>query len=387
LKMFRIGCTVSFALALGACSVTESLNDLTKIEYRTATKAAPLEIPPDMVSPRRDERFMLPDRSAGAGTTFSAYSRERTAERRPAGVAAGVLPEVAGARIERQGTQRWLVVDMPPERVWPIVRSFWIENGFVLRIDSPETGLLETDWAESRPPVPDSWLRNQLSRVLGSLYVTAERDKFRTRLESDGKATEVFVSHRGLTEEFAGAQQESTVWVQRANDPELEAEFLRRLMLRLSPGRAGEAVAAAPGPGPVAAAGSTPAPASKAMLVEFDGRPHVKMQESFERAWRQVGLALDRTGFTVEDRDRSQGTFFVRYVDPEQEVQSPGLLSRVFGSGQKRDLSGKRYRIVVADEQAGARVGVLDEQGNAPSTEADRRIAAQIVSLLREQLK
>jgi outer membrane protein assembly factor BamC len=111
------------------------------------------------------------------------------------------------------------------------------------------------------------------------------------------------------------------------------------------------------------------------------------VQEGFDRAWRQVGLALDRTGFTVEDRDRSKGTFFVRYVDPQQDAESKGLFSRVFGSGDSRDLSARRYRIVVADDQPGSRVGVLDEQGNPPATETDRRVAGQIVALLQEQLK
>jgi outer membrane protein assembly factor BamC len=391
LKMvLRVAPLLAFALGLAGCSVTESLNDLTKIEYRTTAKTAPLDIPPNMVSPRRDERFVLPGQSGAASTTYSAYARERSAERQP-GAATDVLPAVAGVRMERQGAQRWLVVDLPPERVWPVVRSFWIESGFVLRIDSPETGVLETEWAENRPAVPDSWLRNRLASALGSLYSTGERDRFRTRLESDGKGTEIFVSHRGLGEELVGAQKESTVWVQRPSDPELEAEFLRRLMLRLSP--RGEAVAAAPGSAgtparPAAAAAAAPAAAmQRASLIDADGRARLKLQEGFERAWRQVGLALDRSGFTVEDRDRSKGTYFVRYVDLDQEVKSPGFLGRMFGGGDKRDLSGKRYRILVAADGDGSRVEVLDEQGGAPANDADRRVAGQIAALLQEQLK
>lgn len=384
--VLRFGSVLAAALVLSACSVTETLNDLTKVEYRSAAKSAPLELPPDMVAPRRDDRFVVPDGAGNATTTYSAYSRERSSDRRASGPS--VLPDVGGVRMERQGTQRWLVVDMPPERVWPLVRSFWLDSGFVLRVDSPQTGVMETDWAETRPPVPDSWLRNKLSRALGSIYTTGERDKFRTRLESDGKVTEIFVSHRGLSEELTGPLKESTIWVQRPGDPDLEAEFLRRLMLRLSPGRDGDAVASAPGGARAGAvATATGGAAQKTAIVEVDGRPQLKVPEGFDRAWRQVGLALDRTGFTVEDRDRSKGTFFVRYVDPQQDAESPGLFGRVFGVGAKRDLSGKRYQIVVAADPSGSRVGVLDEQGNPPATDADRRIASRIVSLLQEQLK
>ena len=375
---------VGAALVLGGCSVTETMNEATRIDYRTAARKPPLDIPPDLVAPRGDDRFAVPDRGT-AGTTFSEFSRGQ-AQRPPPGTVTGVLPQPAGVRIERNGNQRWLVVDTTPEKVWPVVREFWNESGFVLRIESPETGIMETDWAENRPRVPDSWLRNQLSRVLGSLYSTAERDKFRTRLETSGKATEVYVSHRGLAEEFTGPMKDSTVWVPRPSDPELEAEFLRRLMLRFAPPQQ-QASLAAPAPAAPAAAAIAAEPPARAALVEQDGRPFVQLQEGFDRSWRQVGLALDRSGFTVEDRDRSNGTYFVRYVDPEQEARQTGVFDRVFGTGSRKDLTGKRYRIVVAEQGSGTRVGVLGDDGQPPSTDADRRVATRIVGLLRDQLR
>jgi outer membrane protein assembly factor BamC len=367
--------------ALAGCSITETLNDVTRIDYKSATKGPGLDIPPDLVTPRSEDRFAIPERSA-TGTTLSEYNRERSAARPAAAVATGVLPQPEGVRLERQGSQRWLVVEQPPEKVWPVVRDFWGESGFVLRLESPETGIMETDWAENRGTFTDSWLRGQLSRALGSLYSTGTRDKFRTRLETDGKVTEVFLTHRGLSEEVAGPQKDTTVWTPRPSDPELEAEFLRRMMLRLSPAKqasvAAGAAAAAPG------AAETPA---RARLVEADGLSYVQLQDGFDRSWRQVGLVLDRSGFTVEDRDRSKGTFFVRYVDPVQEARVPGMLDRVFSTAPKKDLSGKRYRITVSSDPGGSRVGVLGEDGSPPASEADRRIATQIVTVLRDQLR
>jgi outer membrane protein assembly factor BamC len=375
------------AALLAGCSISDGFREVTSIEYKSASKGPPLDIPPDLVKPRGDERFAIPERAA-SGTTFSEFSRERGAER-AATAASGpaVLPQPQGARIERQGSQRWLVIDQPPEKVWPVVRDFWSEAGFALRVESPETGIMETEWAEKRTPVPDSWVRNQLSRVLNSLYSTGERDKFRTRLETSGKGTEVFVSHRGLVEEFTGAQKESTVWVPRASDPELEVEFLRRLMLRFGPVGGSTTQQASLG----APAGAAAAPAAeRARIVEIDGRQVVVLQEGFDRSWRQVGLALDRSGFTVEDRDRSKGAFFVRYVDPEQEATARGVIDRVFGTGPKKDLTGRRYRILVADAaggRGGSQVSVLDEDGKVPSVDADKRNATRIVSVLQEQLR
>jgi outer membrane protein assembly factor BamC len=379
----RAGLVACFAAALAGCSLSGALRDATAVDYKSATKGPPLDVPPDLVKPRGDDRFAIPERPA-TGTTFSDFSRDRGTERAQSASGPAVLAQPQGARIERQGTQRWLVVDMAPEKVWPVVRDFWVEAGFALRVESPETGIMETDWAEKRARVPDSWVRNQLSRALNSLYSTAERDKFRTRLETDGARTEVFVSHRGMVEEFAGPQKDSTVWVPRSSDPELEAEFLRRLMLRLGGPAGAQQLASVSS----AAGGAVTPPPDRARIVEADGRPQLQLQDGFDRSWRQVGLALDRGGFTVEDRDRSKGTFFVRYVDPEQEAKARGMLDRVFGTGPKKDLTGKRYRIVLAEASpGGTRVGVLGEDGTPPSADADRRIASNIVSLLRDQLR
>ncbi len=386
------------ALAASGCSVTETISDLTRVEYKTATRGPRLDVPPDLVTPRGDDRFAVPERS-GSGTTYSQFAKG--AEQRPAASGPQVMPRRDGVRIERQGSQRWLVVDAPPETVWPVVRDFWTDSGFALRLVSPETGIMETEWAERRVSVPDGWIRGQLSRALNSLYSTAERDKFRTRLETDGKVTEVFVSHRGMIEELTGVQKDSSVWVPRAPDPELEAEFLRRMMLKFAPQQIAAAAPSAGaaagsgvgGAGAVAATGATgaagaAAPTDRARVVQADGRSYVALQDGFDRSWRQVGLALDRGGFTVEDRDRSKGTFFVRYVDPEQEAKVSGVLDRVFGSGKPaKDLSGRRYRIVVEPSEPGSRVGVLAEDGSPPSSEVDKRIATQIVGLLRDQLR
>lgn len=368
------------------CSVTDTFRDATSIDYKSATKGPPLDVPPDLIKPRGDDRFAIPERAA-TGTTFSDFSRERRSERSPAGSGPAVLVQPQGARIERQGAQRWLVIEMPPEQAWPVIRDFWAEAGFALRVESPETGIMETDWAEKRARVPDSWVRNQLSRVLNSLYSTAERDKFRTRLESDGKLTEVYISHRGMVEEISGAMKDSTVWVARPSDPELEVEFLRRLMLRLGGAAGTPSTLASVAPSGLAAGAVTPPP-DRAVIVEAEGLPQLALQDGFDRSWRQVGLALDRGGFTVEDRDRSKGTYFVRYVDPEQESKARGVIDRVFGSAPKKDLTGKRYRVVVQEAPSGgSRVGVLGGDGLPVSADADIRIAANIVSLLRDQLR
>jgi outer membrane protein assembly factor BamC len=369
--------SIPIAMLAGCSAITDSLRSASSIDYKSASKGPNLEVPPDLVTPKADAAYSVPA-GPSAGTTFSAYSRSRAAA--TDGASAGgteVLPQSSAARIVREGNQRWLVVDLPPATVWPVVRDFWLESGFELMLDNPAAGIMETDWKEQRPPT-DSWLRNKLASVLGSAYSTGIREKFRARLEVSGNGTDVFVSQRGMTEKLVGVQADSTLWTMNPPSPEIEAEYLQRLALRFLPQQAKARE--------VAALETVVLPV-RSKLIDVDGRSFVQLPDTFDRSWRQVGLALDRSGFTVEDRDRSNGIYYIRYVDTNQVENQPGLFDRVFGTGAKRNLTGKKFRVTVNADSAGSRVGVLDDNGTLPATDADKRLATQIVTVLNDQLR
>ena len=223
-------------------------------------------------------------------------------------------------------------------------------------------------------------IRRTIGRVFDTLYSSSERDRFRVRLEpAQGGGTEIYLSHRGMSEEYTSPQRENTVWRPRPSDPELEAEFLRRLMVKL--GATQEAAAKSVDSAKASDQGA-------ARVVQQGDASYVEVPEVFDRAWRRVGLALDRGGFTVEDRDRSKGLYFVRYVDPEVEGSAggkPGFFSRLFTS-EKKATSAQQYRIQVEGSGERTRVGVLGKDGAALTSEFDRKTAAKILKLLREQL-
>jgi outer membrane protein assembly factor BamC len=367
------------ALALGAgCSSVGQVFD-SKIDYKSAGQLPALEIPPDLTAPSRDSRFVLPESPQSA--TLSGYQQERK-EQRPG--ASGVLPQVDNVRVERAGSERWLVVQEPAEKVWPVVRDFWLERGFLIKQESPEAGVLETDWAENRANLPQDFVRNLLGRFAEQVYSSAERDKFRTRLDRtpDGKGTEIYISHRGMREVYVASErglgnEGRTKWEPREPDPGLEAEFLRRLMVRL--GVQDERAK-------VAAGGGGPQQLRAELKKSSDGPQLLQVNEPFDRAWRRVGLALDRVGFTVEDRDRQNGLYFVRYADPEGEMQKKeaerGLLSRIFGTGEGK-VKAEQFRVQVKPEKEASMVNVLNKDGGAETSVTAQRILA----LLHEQLK
>jgi len=373
------------ALLCGCQSISDYMDR--KTDYRSSGPARtlpPLEVPPDLTSPERDGRYVVPEQqTAKSSATFSGYQaqrRERTAGT-PAPGAKPVLPAFDSMKVERAGTTRWLVVQASPEQLWPVLKEFWKENGFEIELERPETGVMETQWAENRAKIPLDVVSRAISRVSGRLYSTGELDKFRTRLERspDGAGTEVYISHRGIEEvhestaNLGTTSVAPTVWQPRAIDPGLEAEFLQRLMVKLG---AQEDKAKA-----LAESGQ---PQYRAEIRKgVDGAELLQVYEPFDRAWRRVGLALDRVGFTVEDRDRQKGLYFVRYADPAKAKDERGFFARIFSSGSGTNLKAEQYWVQVTQAGTETQVNVLNKDGAAEASQT----ASRILALLHEQLK
>jgi len=355
---------LALAMALSACAALEG----DKIDYKSAAKGSTLEVPPDLTQLAKDSRYAVP-----GGTVSAAALQAGQQAAQPPAASQAAATSIGDVRIERDGNQRWLVVNRPADKLWEPVREFWLESGFIFTQDQANLGILETDWAENRAKLPQDVVRATLGKVFDSLYSTGERDKFRTRLERNANGgTDIFISHRGMIEVYTNTQKDQTVWQPRAADPELETEFLRRLMVKLGVSQEqSRAIAAAPSPR-----------AQTARMATVNNQPVVQLDEGFDRAWRRVGLALDRTGFTVEDRNRNEGTYFVRYVAPNADKKEPGFFGKLFSSSSAATPPLK-YRIVVRSQGDSTTVSVLNEAG-APDTSAN---AERIVRVITDDLK
>ena len=355
-------------LLAGCSSLEES-----KIDYKSASQAPTLQIPPDLTQLKRDSRYQV------AGTNSASAVSNATGVRTVND--AGTATNQAGqAQIIRTGNQRVLLIQRSADSVWEPLREFWKDNGFVLITDQPELGIMETDWAENRAKLPQDFIRKTVGKVFDSLYSTGERDRFRTRIERTDKGIEITITHRGMAEIYTSALKDQTVWSPRASDPELEIEFLRRLMLRLGgPSMSASAsqigaIAAAPN-----AAGGL---AADVKIIKQNQLPAIEIKDGFDRAWRRVGVAIDRTGFTVEDRDRAQGVFFVRYAPPGSPDKEPGFFAKMFSSEKATPVLAK-YRIAVTSKGDVSVVQVQAADG-IPDTSAN---AEKIIKLLSDEIK
>lgn len=356
---------------LTACkSVTSS--DTVDYKSSGAVRGPNLSYPPDLITAQADRRYIVQDGTA----TMSEYN---AALKKSVQMRSNVMTGIPGMRIARDGERRWLVVDKPATELYPQVKDFWQENGFLLTVDSPSTGIMETDWAENRGKIPQDFIRSALSGVLDSIYDTGERDKYKTRLEvSKPDETEIYITQKGALEKCvtdATGACTYTIWTSRPNDPELEAVFLARLMERLgmTQEQAKAMVAVPLGP---------KAPKAK-LIEEGNNQAHIELGTGFDRSWRDVGLALDRSNFTVEDRNRSSGVYYVRYVNPKDVGEGKGFFSNLFSSKDDSSLKAKKYQVLVKSSgENSANVYVQDADGKPENTPA----GLKLLSLLTDQL-
>ena len=365
------------ALIFVATSVLTACKSVTSsdtVDYKSAgaVRGPNLSYPPDLITAQADRRYIVQDGTA----TMSEYN---AAAKKSAQMRSNVMTGIPGMRIARDGERRWLVVEKPAPELYPQVKDFWQENGFLLVVDSPSTGIMETDWAENRAKIQQDWIRSMLNKVLDSISDTGERDKYKTRLEVvKPNETEIYITQRGALEKCVSDTTGNclyTVWTPRPNDPELEAVFLARLMERLgmTQEQAKAMVAAPLGP-------KTP----KAKFVqEGVNQGFIELSAGFDRSWRDVGLALDRSNFTVEDRNRSTGVYYVRYVNPKDLGDTKGFFSNLFSSKDDSSLKAKKYQVLVKSAgENSVKVYVQNAEGKPENTPA----GFQLLTLLTEQL-
>ena len=378
------GVLVAGTVLAGGCSGTlEDVMPDPQPSYQSSRSAPPLEVPPDLESASMRDSLRIP----GAEPTYSQYAGGDAGTGSRA--APEVLPEIEDARIERSGDQRWLVLAMTPEDAWPRLRDFWNAQGFALASEEPDIGVMETEWAARHEPLPAGAIKRALLQVSNALYGVAFRDRYRTRIErgTESGTVEIYISHRGAEQEVVGdetidARKEglgTRVWQPRPNDPGLEAEMLSRLMvfLGVDEQRADTIVAASAPPDP------------RVRLVREDGgAAALALDVGFSQAWRRTGLAIDRAGFTVEDRDRSRGLFFLRYAgggDGEPGADR-GWLSglKFWGSDDDAEQDDREYVVRVIGETSDmTRVVVVDSEG----ARVEGPGASRILTLLHEQLR
>ncbi|HUT39831.1 MAG TPA: outer membrane protein assembly factor BamC [Gammaproteobacteria bacterium] len=357
------------SLLLASCGVMDKVAPgRDKIDYKKSKAIDTLEVPPELSSSTINE---APEQLSAAQATLSDFGATQ-----PARESTGVMPVSSDVRVERDGDQQWLVVKGSPEQLWPRVREFWLQEGFLLRLEDPQLGILETDWSENRADIPQGAIRKLIGKAIDAVYSAATRDKYRVRLErgSDAGTTEIYLTHRGVEEVIkGGATDVASTWQPRPSDPELEAEMIKRMLVFLGVEQQKAQTMLA----------QRTEPQVRAELLTDGSGSMLIIKEDYSRAWRRTGVALDRVGFTVQDRDRSSGTYYVKYNDPLGEQDKKGILNKLAFWSSDDDKDGDEYRIELQASGADTHAIVKNSKGERDTSPTAKRI----LTLLEEQLR
>ena len=356
-------------LALGACSSGPS----SRIDYKEAKSLPTLEMPPHLSYPAEQDRAPIPQLS---GTQQAVAQRPSVAEPAATPATRAILPIAEGIRVEQDRSTRWLVIDRPAEQLWPRLRDFWATIGLEVRRDEPLVGIMETDWAENRADAPGGFLTGLVRSVFKNAYSAGTRDKYRLRLEpqADG-STELYLTHYGLQEVVAAqsAEMVETAWVVRPSDPELVHEILNMIIVHLG-GEREQATRI------LAETGEAMPPSRTRLVADI-----LIVNEGFSRTWRRTGIALDEAGLIVEDRNLSDGIYYVSDYDPQAEARGErrGWLRSLFRRSAAEPDEKLTWQVVLAGDEQATRIVVRDGKGNALPGDEATAILKKLAELLQ----
>ena len=406
-------------LVLYGCDSIPFVDQVTQPDYKATGRSRPLEVPPDLTSATTNDTYAIP------GST--SYSNFKNGQQQDNGQSK-ILPNPEGIKIVKAGAQKWLVVNAPAEKIWPVLRDFWLDMGFAVKKENPETGVIETEWLDQSALKLDQkkGALDTFDAWMDKLSGTANKKKFRTRLDRGMQegTSEIYVSHRSVDSNIEddkdrkatsigvienGYKQDSEKGKSlNTFEDELDAEILRRLVIKLGMNdkKAKEII-------------SAPIDQKRAEIKkDKEENTFIEIQDSFDRAWRRVGLALDIIGFVIEDKDRSNGIYFVKYTDADIDdtpKKKKGVLDSLMfwsdddkkdkqdkdtiqnkdkplteklkfwgGSDKEKTNPEKQYRIKIVSVENGASQVVIEYQDGKRNNSST---ANRIISLLYDQLK
>lgn len=361
--MLRVVAVITVLMSLIACSSAPEWKGNYDSDIKDKRNSN-LEVPPELSEPDLNKNFDLPN-IATEGSTYSAYNNLELGTQSKVAAAA---PK--GVKVIRDGATQWLEINMTADKLWPKLKLFFAEVGFEVKREDKALGVMETNFLENRLALPTNWF----SKILNRISSTGLRDKYRARIEKtqNPQVSRVFITHQGLKEFATDTAQDATFklwWEARPSDPELEAEMYQRFLIFNDISKEDSIKLV-----------NQVAAKERTRLIDKDETKVLEVGEGFSRTWRRVGIALDRIGLFVEDRNRSTGLYYLRITDDFRvKVQEDkSWLSSLFSSDENTKLK-ERYLLSVSEEGAVTVISLYEPSG----AKADAQFVKQLLSDLK----
>ena len=343
-KTIKTGLALSLVLSASGCSwlfgddgVFRDSSD----DYRKARIEKPLELPEGIEAGIYNDSYAIPeisDRSALSGG-FVVPSPEPMSDD----------IDRDAVRINTLGNDQWILANGSPGQIWPRLRSFFNINKLSLQRADAVTGVLETVWLQ---PSAENALK----------------ERYRLRIDQGVQrgTSEIYILH---ADSSAGNER----WPESSSNPQREQLMMQEMAQFLANNTTG---------GSVSMLAQQAIDSSGRVTLEQDGdaEPYVRLQLPFSRAWASLGRAIRKAGITIDDLDREQRIYYVRYDQEQQDDEEPGWFSSWFGDDdESENITGQAYYIRMTDESSQTVEITVERQSGEPMDDGEADLILKLI--------
>ena len=251
-------------------------------------------------------------------------------------------------RIQRLGNENWALVAVAPGQLWPQVRAFLTSSNIGVVSSNAYAGLIDTGYVTLTD-------RNLPAR-------------FRFRVDTGVQRN---------TSELHVLQQDHTAvdepWPEVSDNPELEQAMLRNVAQFIvnSVEAASVSMIVDQSMGSV----------DRINIENIENSTRIRLGLPFNRAWASLNKALPESGFVIDDKNRSEGIFYVTFVDQQAEEDSGWFKWLKRGEKEKQPFLGKQYLVKVVSTQSD--LVYITLAGRDDSAMIDSRDQQALLTLLK----
>ena len=255
-------------------------------------------------------------------------------------------------KIQKISDQRWILVNSSPSQLWPRIRSILNRSGIPTARAEGSAGIIETIWLSYK-----------------SDEVNEHRFLFSITPGVQLNSTEISIVHQQRNR----GDENTSQWPQSSENATKEYDMLSLVANEL---------AAQPDYASVSLLAQDIGGDSKVEIITPKiADPYILIRLSYDRTWVSVDYSANRGGFTIIDKDRSQGLFLVNYFDQIEDKKS-GIFSSLFGRDDNQEILEINYRILVQDVGTNVQVRLVSPEGES----LDKNLSLKLLNILRTNM-
>ena len=232
----------------------------------------------------------------------------------------------SSVQIRRLGELMWMYIETLPSTSWPISKNYWDTSEYDVIKADPVTGEIDIDFSQS--------------------------SKLQMRIEHGIKeaSTEVFLYKINKI----------------SGDIESDPEFIQMEMEKMIDYYA-DSLSNFTG---TSLAAQNLNEMKKAKIFTEDGMTVISLDLNFDRAWSSVSKALNAAEIVTNDRDRSNGIFYVSFAEKnERRFRLFGARSSSEDSQNNEFGESSQFEITITQENNKSYVRAISKNGNIEESE------------------